>query len=251
MINILILMAGSGNRFRQGGYTEPKPLIDVDGKTMIERVIENATPKYREHKFIFVCLSSHYDEKMMKILKKSNSTIIQLPYMTEGATLSALKAENIINTNERLLIASCDQLIDIIMDDFIDTTWYWDGAFMTYKHTGLNHSFAICKKNSDEIIKIVEKPQKIISEHAGIGFFLYRKGKDFVRAAKQMIKDDFRVNGEFYNAPVFNYMIKNDKKITIYEVPNEKVHMIGKPDELEAYIKWRKNDNTKTNSKVN
>ena len=245
-MNILILMAGSGNRFRQGGYKDPKPMIDVDGKPMIQRVIENLTPKYREHKFIFVALSCHTDEKMLKILKKPNSTIIQLPYMTDGATLSALKAENIINTDERLLMASCDQLVDMPVDDFIDTCWFSDGAFLTYQHTGLNHSFAVCKKDSREVIRIVEKPKKVVSTHAGIGWFMYRQGKYFVQSAKEMIKDDFRVNNEYYNAPVFNYMIKKGLKVSIHEIPNDKVHMIGMPLELENYVKWRKSDYQQT-----
>jgi len=247
-ISILILMAGSGNRFRQGGYTDPKPLIDVDGKPMIERVIENLTPKYREHRFIFITLSCHMDERMQKILKRPDSTIIQLPYMTDGATESALKAENLINTDDRLLMASCDQLIDMPVDDFIDSCWFYDGAFLTYQHTGLNHSFAITKKDSDEVIRIVEKPKKVVSTHAGIGLFMYRRGKDFVQAAKEMMKEDFRVNNEYYNAPVFNWMIKKGLKVTIYEIPNEKVSMLGKPDELEAYIKIKKNDNQQTGS---
>ena len=40
-MNILIPMAGAGSRFFDAGYTDPKPLIQIEGKTMIQRVIEN------------------------------------------------------------------------------------------------------------------------------------------------------------------------------------------------------------------
>jgi dTDP-glucose pyrophosphorylase len=235
-------MAGSGHRFKTEGYKEYKPMIDVCGKPMIERVIENLTPKYRDHRFIFVTLSNMTDERLLNILRKPNSSIIMLPYMTQGATESALKAENLINNDERLLLSSCDQLVDIPIDDFIDASWFSDGAYLTHHATELNHSFAITKKNSNEVIKIVEKPDKVVSTHAGIGPFLYRKGSDFVSAAKEMIKDDFKVNNEYYNAPVFNWMIKRGKKVTIYEIPNKQTHMLGTPAELEEYV----NDNTKT-----
>ena len=34
-------MAGLGSRFSKAGYDKPKPFIDVAGKTMIERVMDN------------------------------------------------------------------------------------------------------------------------------------------------------------------------------------------------------------------
>ena len=40
-MNILIPMAGAGSRFQAAGYTFPKPLIDVNGKPMIQVVVEN------------------------------------------------------------------------------------------------------------------------------------------------------------------------------------------------------------------
>ena len=39
--NIVVPMAGRGSRFTENGYTDSKPFIDVNGKPMIQRVIEN------------------------------------------------------------------------------------------------------------------------------------------------------------------------------------------------------------------
>ena len=39
--NIVIPMAGLGTRFEEKGYKNKKPFIDVNGKPMIQRVIEN------------------------------------------------------------------------------------------------------------------------------------------------------------------------------------------------------------------
>ena len=41
MINVVIPMAGLGSRFARMGYSKPKPFIDVLGKPMIVRVLEN------------------------------------------------------------------------------------------------------------------------------------------------------------------------------------------------------------------
>jgi UDP-N-acetylglucosamine diphosphorylase / glucose-1-phosphate thymidylyltransferase / UDP-N-acetylgalactosamine diphosphorylase / glucosamine-1-phosphate N-acetyltransferase / galactosamine-1-phosphate N-acetyltransferase len=57
-----------------------------------------------------------------------------------------------------------------------------------------------------------------------------------------MIADDFRIKGEFYNAPVYNWMIKKGQKVTIHEISKDKTHLLGTPEELERYI----NDYAKT-----
>ena len=51
--NILIPMAGRGSRFEEQGYTDKKPFIDVNGKPMIQRVIENLGMEFdKEYMFI-------------------------------------------------------------------------------------------------------------------------------------------------------------------------------------------------------
>ena len=39
-MKVLIPMAGTGNRFVQAGYQEPKPLISVSGKRIIEYILD-------------------------------------------------------------------------------------------------------------------------------------------------------------------------------------------------------------------
>ena len=56
-MKILIPMAGNGSRFKTAGYPKPKPFIEVVGKTMIERVVENLGI---EHEFIFLTRSDHF-----------------------------------------------------------------------------------------------------------------------------------------------------------------------------------------------
>jgi NDP-sugar pyrophosphorylase family protein len=240
-MNILILMAGSGHRFRQAGYKEHKPMIDVLGKPMIERVIENLTPKYREHNFIFVTLSAMTDERVLKILRKPNSTIVELPYITEGSVCSALKAQGLIDNEEPLLIASCDQLVDIDIDEFIDASWFSDGALLTFPSDRPHCSFA--KVKDGYVTEVAEK--RVISNHANVGLYWFKDGCDFVLYANQMINRDIRINGEFYIAPIYNQLIAGQGKVTIHEIPKNKVHLLGTPAELESY-----NDYAKATSKA-
>ena len=54
MLNIVVPMAGEGTRFKEKGYTFPKPLIEINGKPMIQVIIENIKPKIA-HRFTFIC----------------------------------------------------------------------------------------------------------------------------------------------------------------------------------------------------
>ena len=61
MLNIVIPMAGRGSRFADAGYELPKPLIDVNGKPMIEVVTANIRPKC-DHRFIYICQVEHLNK---------------------------------------------------------------------------------------------------------------------------------------------------------------------------------------------
>ena len=60
---------------------------------------------------------------------------------------------------------------------------------------------------------------------------MWKKLSDFIHYAKQMIAANDRVNNEFYAAPVFNYAIRDGKKIIIKEV--DKFFSLGVPEDYE------------------
>ena len=64
-MHILIPMAGRGKRFEAAGYSFPKPLIEVDGKPMIQLVVENINIDAR---FTFIVQKEHYEKYNLKYL---------------------------------------------------------------------------------------------------------------------------------------------------------------------------------------
>ena len=61
-------MAGRGSRFTENGYTDSKPFIDVNGKPMIQRVIENLNVEFDDqYEFVIICLQEeklHRDQEL-------------------------------------------------------------------------------------------------------------------------------------------------------------------------------------------
>jgi hypothetical protein len=82
------------------------------------------------------------------------------------------------------------------------------------------------------VAEVIEK--KVVSNEATVGIYNYRFGSDFVRAADLMIKNDLRVNNEFYVAPVYNQLIAEGKRILTKATGREYDGMfgLGVPDDL-------------------
>ncbi len=238
-INIVIPMAGRGRRFIDEGYSLPKPLIDVDGKPMIQRVIENLKPNC-PHKFIFICQKDHCDnynlEKLFaSLLDKDSFECIQIDSVTQGAACTVLTSTAFINNDDSLIIANSDQIIDININEFINFSSHTeiDGAIMTFPANEQKWSYAQINKDG-YVKKVAEKI--VISPHATVGVYFYARGSDFVKFANEMIRKNIRVNNEFYVCPIFNEFILDNKKITIFEIEKTKMHGLGTPEDLKSYL---------------
>ena len=79
------------------------------------------------------------------------------------------------------------------------------------------------------------REKKAISEYATVGIYLYRKGRDFVYAFIDMVIAQDRVSNEYYTCPTYNYLIKEGKKIGIYNILLEQMNGIGTPNDLSIY----------------
>ena len=217
LINIVIPMAGAGSRFVDAGYALPKPLIDVCGKTMIEVVCKNLRPSIA-HKFIFICRGDHLKAHRLDTVLKGvapGSDIICADKVTEGAACTVLLARSLIDNQHPLMIANCDQYIDINIDDYLADfdPKSVDGMIMTMRAADEKWSFV----RLDQRRQVVELQEKqVISNEATVGIYNFSKGSDFVSAAESMIAKNIRTNNEFYVAPVYNEMISIGKKISIF-----------------------------------
>jgi len=231
--NILIPMAGAGSRFTQAGYTFPKPLIEVNGKPMIQVVTENLGIKA---KFIYVVQKLHYEKYSLQYLLNlitPNCEIVITEGVTEGAACTTLLAKDYINNDKNLIIANSDQFMDWDANRFFYTITNsnTDGTILTFQSTHPKWSFV--KLNEQGFITEVAEKQPI-SDIATVGIYHWSKGSDYVRYAEQMIKNNIRVNNEFYVAPVYNEAIKDGKKFKNYNI--QKMWGLGTPEDLNYFI---------------
>lgn len=239
MLNIVIPMAGAGSRFQRAGYSEPKPLISLNGVPMIRLVIDNLRPTV-EHRFIFVCLSEHISRYKLRerLLEWApNSITLGIEGVTDGAACTVLKARAYIDNEASLMIANSDQYVNVDIDEYLKSFQLetLDGLIMTMKADDPKWSYVGLTKGQ-LVTKVVEK--QVISDMATVGIYNFSKGSDFVRGADAMIAKNKRSANEFYVAPVYNELLALGSRVGIFDVGKEGEGMfgLGTPQDLRLFL---------------
>lgn len=232
-INVVVPMSGCGSRFADAGYIVPKPLININGKSMIQIVVENLNIAGQ---YIFIVQKNHFERYSLDHLLNKiapGCKIIQVDNVTEGAACSVLLAEEFINNDTPLLIANCDQYLEWDSNQFLyfaDSDGI-DGCISTFYSTDPKWSYV--KLNSFGLVTEVQE-KKPISTIATTGIYFWKKGKLFVKYAKQMIEKNIRVNNEFYVCPVYNEAILDGKNIKIMDCKT--FWSLGTPNDLNFFL---------------
>lgn len=238
-MNILLLLAGRGSRFKEVGYKEPKSLIPVKGKPMVAWAIESLS-FIKNPKYIVICLKEQEDSfEISKTLKKlcKELQLVITDGVTEGAAKSALLARELINNDEELIISNGDQYFKSIsfQKELKKEKKEFIGLIPIFEATHPRWSFA--KVNGKNFV--TEVAEKVpISNNATVGAYYFKKGRDFVWAAEEMIKKDIRRNNEFYICPTFNELIGRGDKIKAVET--EAMWSLGTPEDVVYFEKYYK-----------
>lgn len=240
-------MSGVGQRFIDAGYKTPKPLIEIDGKTIIEHVCDLFPG---EEKFTFICNSKHLAEtEMRQILRriKPKSNIIEIPMHKKGPVYAVTMIQDLIDDFEEVIINYCDFGTYWDYTDFLRHTRsrLADGAIPSYKgfhpHMLGTTNYAFIREDKQWLKQIKEKEpftKNRMNEFASNGTYYFKKGKFVKKYFKKLIRNDINLNGEFYVSLVYNLMVEDNLSISVYNIQ----HMLqwGTPSDVEEYKTWSK-----------
>jgi len=238
-LNVLIPMAGAGSRFAKVGYKLPKPLIEVNGKPMIQRVIDNLN---MDANYTFIVQKSLYENHNLRTILPlivPGCKVIQTMGLTEGAACTTLLAKEYIDNKKHLLIANCDQLVEWNSCDFMYSMLSddADGGILTFEDS--NPKWSYVRLGPDGYAcEVAEK--KVISNEATVGIYYWKHGSDYVRLAEQMIAKNIRVNNEFYVCPVYNEAFAEQMRVKIFR--SDKMWGLGTPEDLDEYLLHKKEE---------
>ena len=181
-LTVLIPMAGAGSRFEKAGYTFPKPLIDVNGKPMIQTIVDNLN---MDAKFVFIVQKEHnkkYNLKSLLGLIAPDCEIVEIDGITNGAACTTLLAKEFINNENPLVIANSDQIVEWNSNEFMYkmNETECDGGIVTFISTHPKWSFAKVNENG-LVVEVAEKNP--ISNIATVGIYFWKHGSDYVKYA--------------------------------------------------------------------
>ena len=230
-MKVILPMAGNGQRFFDDGYILPKPLIDVKGKPMFKRVIDNlhldeVTPWC-------IVKQDHVDQyEIDKRIREyyADANIIITPTTTDGAACTVRLAANVLG-GEPMIVANCDQLMVWNHKWFyeeIQSNMFPGGLIPVFlpDHKEPIHSY-VDVDAYDNLLQLKEK--EIIGPLATVGVYYFGDETKFIKAHDEQINADDKVNDEFYLAPVYNYLKEN---VGVFRV--DKMLGMGTPQELNA-----------------
>lgn len=209
-MKLIIPMAGRGTRVRPHSHVTPKPLINVRGKNMVERIIDtfNRVLPRPLDEGVFV-LGPDFGEEVRA----------QLRHICDGHGMKASFAvqEQALGTAHAINMAG-DHLEGEGITVFADTVFDMEpgvelgGADVIawVKHVDDPRRFGVAVREGDRVVAFVEKPQELISNEALIGIY-YVKDLGHLRGViDQLIADGATgPGGEYFLTDAFDRMIKD------------------------------------------
>ncbi len=237
-MNIVIPMAGLGSRFSDAGYELPKPFIDVNGKPMISRVMDNLM--HQDAHFFLLANAQHlqrFPEMVAEISRSHPVTFIPVSRVTEGTACTVLYARKVLNLDQPVVVANSDQIVDIDFNDFIKDAGLrdLDGSIMTFVDQERNPKWSFAELSAEKLVMRVREKEPI-SEFATVGIYHFKRASDLLDGIIQMIIENDRTNNEFYICPVYNYLIGDGMKVGIFNIEPSQMHGIGTPVDLNSYL---------------
>ena len=246
---IIIPMSGLGQRFIDAGYKDPKPLIEVDGKPIIEHVV-NLFPS--ERNITFICNDKHLREtNMREVLNKISPTceIYEVPIEArEGPVHAVSLIFDKIHDDKEVIVSYCDYGTHWNYTEFLKDTRdrNADGAIVCYKgfHPHMlgtdNYAFLKETENDSRWMSAIQEKKPFtndrMNEYASNGTYYFKSGAIMKKYFNVLMNLKMKVNNEYYVSMVYNLLVKDNLKVNIFEIE----HMLqwGTPYDLEVYKSW-------------
>lgn len=231
-LNIVMPMAGLGSRFRQAGFTVPKPLIEVKGRPMYAWATESLPLDYCS-RLIFILLATQPEYPDLKRdietrYARLQPVVLTVPELTAGQAITVLRAKEYIANGEPLLIHNADTAFEI------DHGWArqaaaenLDGALLVFSSQEKRWSFS--RVNADGLVTEVRE-KEVVSPWASTGTYWFARGNDFVCTAEARVNAGYREASEYYVGPLYNDLIAAGARVKNF--PIRRLYCFGTPEDL-------------------
>jgi len=218
MINVVVPLTLPAKETEDTGHAEPRPFIPVSGRPLVQHVVENLRPSF-EHQFVYVV-----DPEVMTMHRRrslgisSDSQVVYSWSAPRTMAAAVCMARESIDMSEPLVIASCEQYIDVDLDRFyiagMDVGA--DAAVLTFPGDRTpKYPTSMIYKN-----RVVEMSEhRVISEMANAGVYYFKDAKTFFDAAVDALTQTHAEDSALTMSGIFNSLIENGSNIVPCPLP--------------------------------
>lgn len=233
---ILIPAAGEGSRFRKAGISTPKPLIRVQGLSLLEHTLASFQLKAGDDLLLAV-RRQHGVREQLEASILSRHPGVALHWVELDTLLPGQLATSQVAIAE-LLQHQPDLSARPLLIHNCDTGFQWNASLgrisgfasmAVFQADGDHWSFGLPDPtNPERALAIAEKER--ISDLASIGLYGFRSTSAFLDAALTQLRQGTTVRGEHYIAPMLQIAISAGESVALPRV--EGVRLYGTPEEL-------------------
>lgn len=167
--NVLVILAGGkGKRMMPLSEKLPKPLIKINGKSMLEHIIENAKNQGISE---FIIIVNHFGEQIINYFQNGKKLGVSIKYVFEKKPMGTAGGLYLIDDlpSQSMIVMNGDIISDIRFSGMLkfhkENNATATMATSIYKTT---IPFGVIRTNGIEIESIEEKPSYINNISAGI-----------------------------------------------------------------------------------
>jgi capsule biosynthesis phosphatase len=208
----IILCGGIGKRCNT--YSLPKPLNYINGRHLIEYIIENIPSN--EIYIIYNHILDDYNFKEIIINKFKSKTInfSKINFLSRGAIETAYIGIQHFNLgNDNILFIDNDNIHEFPIFDK-----KYNNNFICYGTDLIKQNFSFITIKNNLVTNIEEKNK--ISDNYCCGLYGFIDKTIFLDLAKEIINSNFKTKNEFYFSQIYKLLISKNEKITPINIKN-------------------------------
>lgn len=248
-MQLIMPMAGLGQRFIEAGYELPKSLIPVDGIPMFVRAVRELPSARR---YVFVVHPEHVRRHQIDELIRlhfPDCRVVVAPGLTRGQACTVRLACDELDPARSVLVAACDNshLYDAREFERLTRDETLDGLIWTYRRDPRvlvrpeAHGWVRVHRGTTVVSEVSCKlpiSHEPLRDHAISGCFWFRTAELMQETIDLSVAGGQTINGEFYLDTVPNLMLRAGRRIEVFEV--EKYVGWGTPQDLDDYRRWER-----------
>ncbi len=223
----IIPVAGVGSRLRPHTYSVPKVLLNVAGKPILGHILGKLIGEGITEATIVV----GYLGEMIQEFVRTTYPELRVDYVEQEEALGLGHAiylsRHTIGTDPLLIILG-DTIFDVDLRPILGGS----SSAIGVKAVEDPRRFGVAEVDNGVIRRLVEKPEKPISNLAVVGLYYIRNSPLLVECLNDIVEKNVRTKGEYQLTDALQQMIERGERMTMFMVDGW--YDCGKPETLIA-----------------